>query len=51
MYVNLVLLQCIYMCELLFQFNSTVYFTAQLVELGRADASAQQDRILELLAG
>lgn len=27
------------------------YFTAQLVELGRADASAQQDQILELLAG
>ena len=27
------------------------YFTAQLVELGRADASAHQDRILELLAG
>ena len=26
------------------------YFTAQLVELGRADASAQQDQILELLA-
>ena len=27
------------------------FFTARLVELGRADAQAQQDAILELLSG